>query len=123
MEWLDVLKETAEEAQIEDKDRKKNKKKQQTDGTKHPWSKQEDELLKKLIQKHGPSDWSDLAKGVSTISVSIIRAAFMRVVLTCYDNAVCRSKVVRANSAANDGRISWTQPCAKVPGQRRRTRS
>jgi len=57
MEWLDVLKEMVDdalEAQAE----------KETDGTKHPWTKQEDELLKKLIDKYGAKDWSTLATGV-----------------------------------------------------------
>lgn len=61
MEWLDVLKETAEDAQ-DAKDAKEN------DGTKHPWSKAEDDLLKKLILKHGAKDWSTLAQGVRSTS-------------------------------------------------------
>lgn len=64
-EWLDVLKKTAEQAQKSKGDGAPRKKSKQTDGSKHPWTKQEDDLLKKLIDKHGAKDWSDLAKGVS----------------------------------------------------------
>ena len=77
-EWLHVLKETIKKAKCDEKDKKKNKRNQQTDGSKHPWSKQEDELLKKLIKKHGPSDWSELAKGVSRTSVLTFLAVSLR---------------------------------------------
>ena len=64
LEWLDVLKETLEDAQDEKKKKKKNK----HDGTKHPWTKAEDDLLRKLIKQHGAQDWSTLASKVSSSS-------------------------------------------------------
>lgn len=120
-EWLDVLKKTAEEAQKHATDTERRKKSKQTDGSKHPWTKQEDDLLKKLIDKHGPKDWSDLAKGVSVGSWSLC-AAVSRHLQRRHACALCRSKAARGSSAASGGRTSWTPPCARGPGQRRRTR-
>lgn len=64
LEWLDVLKEMVDDAVEALNER-------ETDGTKHPWTKSEDELLKKMIIKFGAKDWSTLAQQVSSASQSI----------------------------------------------------
>ena len=58
MEWLDVIKEMSDEAQ------ERMEEEQRSDGSKHPWTKQEDELLKQLIKKYGAKEWSTLAMNV-----------------------------------------------------------
>ena len=58
MEWLDVIKEMSDEAQ------ERMEEEERSDGSKHPWTKQEDELLKQLIKKYGAKEWSTLAMNV-----------------------------------------------------------
>ena len=58
MEWLDVIKEMSDEAQ------ERMEEEERSDGSKHPWTKQEDELLKQLIEKNGAKEWSTLAMNV-----------------------------------------------------------
>ena len=51
--WLAILSDLSKRAPVLACDK--------SDGTKHPWTKQEDARLRELVMREGPQNWSTLA--------------------------------------------------------------
>ena len=141
-----MIKEMSDEAQ------ERMEEEQRSDGSKHPWTKQEDELLKQLIKKYGAKEWSTLAMNVRPPpilpSVAASSASWTgrssaspppcrllsqppplslprKRCLASAERCVrrCRSRAGRASSAGSAGRTSSIPPSRKGRGPKRRTRS
>lgn len=117
---------------------KSGKKRTKTAATKGPWSKEEDDVVIKLVGQYGPKRWSLIASNLPGRESFLLLARPRPRVCVRASCAMCAKRAIRASrhptvltpyisrqargsSAGNDGTTSSTRISRRRVGLRRRT--